>query len=48
MKIRYEDVKATLQQLVQDGLLVAVEEIDPKTGKMRYRYFATECAPKPN
>jgi hypothetical protein len=34
--------------LVKSGDLVAIEEIDPETGKPRFRYYHRDYAPKPN
>ena len=48
MNVTYEQLRRAREQLVRDGHLVAVEEIDPRTGKLRYRYFAKEFAPTPN
>lgn len=35
-------------ELVAEGELVRVEEIDPATGKLRWRYFHKIYAPKPH
>jgi hypothetical protein len=35
-------------ELVAEGELVRVEEIDPETGKLRWRYFHKNFAPKPH
>lgn len=43
-----EEVTEALNQLVADGLAVAVEEINPVTGKIQLRYHLVKDAPKPN
>ena len=48
MNISYEQVRRALDELVRDGHLVAVEELDPSSGRIRYRYFLRDLAPKPN
>ena len=48
MKLTYEKARQARDQLVRDGHLVAVEEIEPSSGKLRYRYFARDFAPKSN
>ena len=48
MKMSYEKARQVREQLVRDGHLVAMEEIDPCSGKLRYRYFARDFAPKSN
>lgn len=35
-------------ELVAEGELVRLQEIDPKTGKLRWRYFHKMHAPKPH
>jgi hypothetical protein len=35
-------------ELVAEGELVRVQEIDPATGKLRWRYFHKNYAPKPH
>lgn len=41
-------LKQALQSLIADGTIVRIEEIDPDTGKLRFRYFHRDFAPKPN
>jgi hypothetical protein len=43
-----EDIRQARDELIAEGLLVVVEEIDPRTGKLRNRYFHKKFAPKPN
>lgn len=43
-----EQYREALDQLVAEGKIVFVEEIDPQTGKLRKRYFHADQAPKPN
>jgi hypothetical protein len=48
MRITYEEARRARDQLVRAGYLVAVEEIDPLSGGLRYRYIAKAFAPKPS
>lgn len=43
-----EEIREVVAELVEEGKLVAVEEIDPATGKLRLRYYAAKYAPKPS
>jgi hypothetical protein len=43
-----EELREVLAQMVADGDLVSVPEIDPVTGKWRNRYFHPKRAPKIN
>lgn len=43
-----EELRAAVQALLEEGKLVAVEEIDPETGEIRMRYYHRDYAPKPN
>ena len=42
------ELRQAVQELVQSGELVAVEEIDPATGDTRLRYYHHEFAPRPH
>ena len=48
MNVTREEVQRALNELVREGRLVAVEEIDSKSGELRNRYFLKDRAPKPN
>jgi hypothetical protein len=41
-------MRKALNKLLESGELVAIEEIDSKTGKVRLRYFHPDFAPRPN
>lgn len=45
---RREELQQALKELVEEGQIIAVEEIDPRTGKTRYRYYHRDFAPKPH
>ncbi|HEU4635697.1 MAG TPA: hypothetical protein VFS41_05920 [Edaphobacter sp.] len=50
-KMRDEEMEELFRardELVAEGELVRVEELDPKTGKLRWRYFHRDHAPKPH
>jgi len=41
-------VRQAAAEMLKEGVLVAVEEIDPDTGAIRTRYFHRDHAPKPH
>lgn len=43
-----KEFRQVRDELVAMGLLVVVEEIDPRTGEIRNRWFHKKFAPKPN
>jgi hypothetical protein len=43
-----EAIFRTIDELVELGIVVRVEEIDPANGELRWRYFHRMFAPKPN
>jgi hypothetical protein len=46
-KARPSELRQSIEDLLKDGSLVAVTEVDPATGKLRNRYFHRVHAPKP-
>ena len=43
-----DELRQAVEGLLASGDLVAVEQIDPATGKMEMRYYHRNLAPKPN
>ena len=41
-----QDVQDAIDELVSEGIVMAIQEIDPATGKLRHRYFHRDYAPK--
>lgn len=42
------EVRQAVDELVADGTLIVVKEIDPATGNLRNRYYLRDHAPKPS